>query len=163
MKRIIKNNIFGFILGGIIFGFIGVGAAEYIYSSEKISYGDSDVKNALDELYDYSNSHKTQKLGTISGNESLNVSSILDNYQSLDSSKFIYIVSKVTSVGGYNTAGSPENHNFAAKTFVFDLSLNYDNTTGIITITNGYTAINNGICAYMYANTTLTFDIYYVS
>ena len=56
MKKIIKNNIFGFILGGIIFGFIGVGAAGYMYYSEQVSYKkpdntETDVKTALDELY----------------------------------------------------------------------------------------------------------------
>lgn len=55
MKKLFKNNIFGFIIGGLIFGVIGVGATT-LYNATQISYNDSNVKTALDELYDMNNS-----------------------------------------------------------------------------------------------------------
>ena len=56
MKRIIKNNIFGFILGIIIMSGIGVLAINYLYNSTDVLYEKSDktqvsVKESLDDLY----------------------------------------------------------------------------------------------------------------
>ena len=57
MLNLIKNNtLFGIIIGGIIFGSIGVGATAYLYNSNEVSYSNSNssstnVKEALDELY----------------------------------------------------------------------------------------------------------------
>ena len=57
IKKILKNNIFCFILGAFIFGVIGVSAATYFASSD-VSYDNSesglsstDVQGAIDELY----------------------------------------------------------------------------------------------------------------
>ena len=64
MKKVIKliknNTLLGIIIGGIIFGSIGVGAAAYLYSSNQISYSNSNssmtnVKEALDDLYNLTN------------------------------------------------------------------------------------------------------------
>ena len=63
MKRVIKNNLLGFILGAIIFGSIGVYASSYIAkdisftpkdSAWKKSNGEdiTTVKDALDDLYE---------------------------------------------------------------------------------------------------------------
>lgn len=54
--KLIKNNILGFIIGAVIFTGVGVSAATYLYSSNQISYSNSnssvtDVKGAIDELY----------------------------------------------------------------------------------------------------------------
>ena len=61
MKRIIKNPIFMFILGAVIFGGIGVVYA-YVATASDVSYSPSDtswnvsnVKTALDDLYTKSN------------------------------------------------------------------------------------------------------------
>ena len=54
MKKIgkfIKNNLFGFIIGGIIFGGIGVVVADTIINSVSVAYKTTTVKGALDELY----------------------------------------------------------------------------------------------------------------
>ena len=50
MKKFIKNNILGFIIGSIIFGSIGVLAASQILASD-ISYKDGTVESALNDLY----------------------------------------------------------------------------------------------------------------
>ena len=54
--KIIKNNIFGIIIGGILLGTIGVAAATYLYDSSQISFSNentsaTNVKSAIDELY----------------------------------------------------------------------------------------------------------------
>ena len=58
MKKFIKNNLIGFIIGGIIFGCISVYATTLIASVD-VTYSNSDstvttVKGALDELYEIS-------------------------------------------------------------------------------------------------------------
>ena len=66
MKKIIKNNLFGFILGVIIFGSIGVAASQLFAndigytpkdSTWKKSNGEdiTNVKDAIDELYTKAN------------------------------------------------------------------------------------------------------------
>ena len=63
MKKIIKNNLFGFILGALLFSFIGAYAAIKLSSSE-ISYKDTTVEQTLNSLYisrtnnDYSTDEK---------------------------------------------------------------------------------------------------------
>ena len=49
MKKIIKNPIFTFILGAIIFGSIGVLASNIL--AQDVTYGNTNVKLALDVLY----------------------------------------------------------------------------------------------------------------
>ena len=49
-KNIVVSSILFFILGGIMFGTIGAYAATSI-SSSSVSYGESDVKTSIDELY----------------------------------------------------------------------------------------------------------------
>lgn len=58
MKKIIKNNIFGFILGAVIFGTI-TGVFAYTLASKDVLYDNStsgsektNVQDALDELYE---------------------------------------------------------------------------------------------------------------
>ena len=53
MKKFIKNNILGFIIGAIIFGTVGVVATNY--AANQIAYnknGKATVADALDGLYD---------------------------------------------------------------------------------------------------------------
>ena len=50
MKRFIKNNLFGFVIGTIIFGSIGV-YATHKYQAKDISYKDTDVESAVNDLY----------------------------------------------------------------------------------------------------------------
>ena len=57
IKKVLKNNVFCFILGAFIFGVIGVSAATYFASSD-VTYDNSesglsstDVQGAIDELY----------------------------------------------------------------------------------------------------------------
>ena len=50
MKKFIKNNLIGIIIGGMIFGTVGVIAATTI-SSKNVTYQNKTVNSALDELY----------------------------------------------------------------------------------------------------------------
>ena len=54
-----KKIIIGFILGGMIFGIVGVIAATTI-SSNQVTYQDQTLNNSLDELYDSVNLLKTK-------------------------------------------------------------------------------------------------------
>ena len=48
--KFIKNNLLGFVIGGLIFGSVGV-IADTIINSSNVAYKTSTVKGALDELY----------------------------------------------------------------------------------------------------------------
>lgn len=59
INKLKHNTLFGFILGGFIFGIIGAGAAT-LYNSNQISYSNelsevTNVKSAIDELYTMNN------------------------------------------------------------------------------------------------------------
>lgn len=61
IKQVIKNNIFGFILGVLITSTVAVSAATY-YASKDVSYDNAssgmssdNVQDAIDELYDLAN------------------------------------------------------------------------------------------------------------
>ena len=58
MKRIIKNPIFTFIVGAIIFGTIGVYAVSV--ASKDVTYNNTNVESAINDLY--------SRVGNISGN-----------------------------------------------------------------------------------------------
>ena len=60
MKKIIKNNVLGFILGAIIFSGITVYATSYL--AKDVTYKDTNVETALNDLYDnLSNIDGTEK------------------------------------------------------------------------------------------------------
>ena len=70
IKKIFKNRIFIFILGGLIFGTVGVYAATY-FPSNNVTYDNSesgltstDVQGAIDELY-LKAFQKSQKQGAL--------------------------------------------------------------------------------------------------
>ena len=58
MKKFLKSRVFAFILGGIILGSIGVYASNILASD--ISYKDTTVDKALDDLYTKANKTPTQ-------------------------------------------------------------------------------------------------------
>ena len=58
MKRVIKNNIFGFIVGAVIFTSIGVIAATAI-NARNIEYRDTNVESAIDDLYQSSDKYSS--------------------------------------------------------------------------------------------------------
>ena len=92
MKKVIKNNIFGFILGAVIFTCVGVIAANSLNAREVI-YRDTNVESAIDGLYDTAN-NKTDLLWT-NADASLAFPAQTIN---LDLSKY----SKVLVTGKYN-------------------------------------------------------------
>lgn len=56
--KTIKNNMIGFIIGGLLFGTVGVSATTYFYQSNQVSYSSSypewtvsNVKEAIDDLF----------------------------------------------------------------------------------------------------------------
>ena len=56
LKNFIRNNLLGAIIGGLIFGASGV-IADTIVKSNDVSYRDTDVKDAVDDLYRVANIH----------------------------------------------------------------------------------------------------------
>ena len=67
--KLIKNNIFGFLIGIIITSGISVMAINYAYSSNQVSYNDSDVKSALDDLYNLASNSSNDKSWILSDGE----------------------------------------------------------------------------------------------
>ena len=70
MKKTIKNPIFTFIIGAIIFGSIGVLGASYLYHADEVSYTPKNnkfevdnVEDAINELYQKVNNNGIFKVG----------------------------------------------------------------------------------------------------
>lgn len=63
MKKIVKNNIFGFVLGAIIFSVVGVTAAtlingkEVTYDNKNSKLEATNTQDAIDEIYNLSKTH----------------------------------------------------------------------------------------------------------
>lgn len=124
MKKIIKNNIFGFILGVLLTGVAGVFA--YSYIADQISYTTSKNENvksvgqALNDLYDKTDkeilNELTLKMRTTGFNRQspANTNYMIFNTKLRDYYKF-FMITNVScnnyvnlNNGGYNTYG--DNH-----------------------------------------------------
>ena len=76
MKKFIKNNLFGFLIGGLIFGSIGIYGTN-VYQSSAIEYSPTDaswevdnVNEAINSLHNLVNSSSISKIAKdTSGNE----------------------------------------------------------------------------------------------
>ena len=110
LKTIIKQNIFGFIIGGLIFGIAGVSAATY-YASSDVSYDNSssgmsatDVQSAIDELYNECSTSATSGRIVYSWNttEIILGESTINELESTKTAKPYYdSASAVMSASGY--------------------------------------------------------------
>lgn len=90
-KKVLKNRIFIFVLGGLIFGTVGVCAATY-FPSNQVTYDNktsglesTDVQGAIDELYNTCQSSSSVVLGnyiyfTSNGVKSTNTDTLTDTY-----------------------------------------------------------------------------------
>ena len=134
--RIIKNPIFMFTLGAIIFGSIGVYAAKEIFASN-VSYEPSDttwkkangeditnVSDAIDELYNKAKSKPN--IINLNGTSSVRSQeshtydvSYIEGYENFTADNFLYSFISLRWVGNANGI-DPTN-------------INYDNITGIVT------------------------------
>lgn len=101
MKKIIKNNIFGFIIGGLIFGVIGVGAAT-LYNASQVSYNDGNVKDALDELYRNTSNLPDELMisGTPTWKSNAAINSNTSNYVMMQPSK-LYLFDRAIDLTKY--------------------------------------------------------------
>ena len=80
MKKFIKNNLIGIIIGIIISGTVGVIAATTI-SSKNVTYQNKTVNNALDELYNEATTGK-ELVATAITNKGISTTST-DTYQTM--------------------------------------------------------------------------------
>lgn len=130
MKRIIKNNIFGFILGLLVAGTVGVFA--YSYVADQISYTTDKNENiksvgqALSDLYEKSNKHILNELNvsilatsTNTGGGDSNfafLNSIIENYKYFKVTKIVKETSYTNFCKIYGWS--------AKQTAGFELSIN---------------------------------------
>ena len=128
MRKVIKSNILGFILGGLIFGSIGIYAAN-LYNANDISYTTNDgtktnVNDALNELYNEgSDTGKAILLGTA---RTYDLSSY-PGYQNFTANNFICVVDGFeTRVGNSDFSG-----NIGANTWYYAPTKSYNASTGV--------------------------------
>ncbi len=106
MKKILKSRLFTFILGGIVFGTIGVFASN-IFASQ-VTYNDTTVDLALDNVYTNLNTKMamntfgTSQYAYSQGNFIANRTVTLSN---LSKGKYI-LISTISSA--YSTSSNPE-------------------------------------------------------
>ena len=86
MKKFIKNNLLGFILGAIVFGSIGVYATIRIQADE-IGYKDGTVEDALNVLY----SSVSAEIGSLHSSLSYGHSRLTENTTTLQLTKNKYV------------------------------------------------------------------------
>lgn len=166
MKEVLnKNIILGIIIGGIIFESLNVAASTFLYSSDQISYGDKDVKAAIDELYDYANKQSSTPnvyyLGTGTSFDIKTKYPDID-YTKLTANNFITGVTAINRVNATYGPSGGEYRYISAYITGFNLSKSYNSTTGVLTVGgNGYSltgCIDNGFIyckdAYSAANAT---------
>lgn len=100
MKKFIKNNILGFILGALIFGSIGVYAYNYKatdvkYTPEDHDWDVSNVQEAINDLkknktLTFGNAEYTTNQGTVSSNRSTSIKVNAGKYLIIRSSAIVW-------------------------------------------------------------------------
>ena len=118
MKKFIKNNLLGFILGAIIFS--GIGAyAEYIISADKVEYAPNiSIKDKVDDLYtkvkpsytgatSITPSTTTQTLQTNNKllNSDITIDPIPATYKQLSSTTSVSEANLLSGITAYNSDG----------------------------------------------------------
>lgn len=166
MKKLInKNTLFGILIGGLIFGFVGVEATKYMYYANQISYQKSegvetDVVTALNELYEKSGNFDLtlieENVTTPNGSYGVYTSKNIDiknfienNNLNVDYTKLTvdnFILTVVNGVFGTNAK-------LSAPSFAPEIT-NYDQATGILTISKisyvWHQETNNGFSKVQY-------------
>lgn len=182
MEKIINklkhNTLFGILIGILLSGAIGVSAATYLYSSNQISYSNSnssatDVKTALDELYETTINSK-QDIYYLGTGTSFDIKTLLPDvdYTKLTVDNFIIPLGTSTLEGGFYDANGGVYIYFDGignKTANINITLSkaYDNQTGILTIANNTAALlligySNNWNGSSYIRTNITPSVYLV-
>ena len=157
MKKFIRNNIFGFILGGLIFGGIGIYAVSYYAKDVTYTPGDktwevSNVEEALNSLYENKSSSSnltyiTEAIKVIYNNST--VSSTITTTKEIKKGIIVVGVSTYTSI-----EASPSHRGFTCTSTSGKVTL-LKQTTG-----NIYYGIY-GVATYLLedipSGTTITF------
>jgi len=146
MKKIIKNNIFGFILGIILCSGIVYGVN--LYKSEDIQYQPSDeswnvsnVSDALNDLYENNDESisKTLVATDVTASGSQHTATVdcteVNNYQELTAADF-YLDMKSFKMQWKGTSGP--------HTLSRQWDLNYDSESGTLTIKYFYIIVSLG-------------------
>lgn len=151
-NRLKHNTLFGIIIGGVVFGGIGVGATTYLYNSNQVSYYNTDsnvtdIKGALDELY------------TLSNQKSPISFILLDTQRFTNTQSYTYDVSSYKGYENFTTDNfwyRCVNYATVSGSTIIKrgaMSILYDNTTGIVTFTqtllSGDNMINDSVSMYL--------------
>ena len=94
MKKLLKNSIFTFILGGLVFGSFGV-LATISYQANQIIYNNTPLNEVLDDLYDRTDNEIT--ITDSAYDETLSVISSDNRRQNIELTKGRWIVTFVRS------------------------------------------------------------------
>lgn len=166
MKHI-KDLTIGFIVGGILFGIIGVSAANQLeaigvtYNNDATSA--TNVDEALDELITKANEAKGGKtlVGTYSGNQTLSLSTL--GYSGATADDFLVVITKCgAGTAGYATLSvdAPLAYgNYGGSNPTWSVSGDSLNVTGMTATVSVYDYFGGNKKT---AGTTNTWQLYYV-
>lgn len=176
MEKIINklkhNTLFGILIGILLSGAIGVSAL-YIYNANQISYKETNVNNALNELYETTINSK-QDIYYLGTGTSFDIKTLLPDvdYTKLTVDNFIIPLGTSTLEGGFYDANGGVYIYFDGignKTANINITLSkaYDNQTGILTIANNTAALlligySNNWNGSSYIRTNITPSVYLV-
>jgi len=165
MKKIFdKKTIITVIICGIVFTGIGICAANY--NASDITYtkdgAETNVNEALNELYDISNKVNITHLGTTSGG--IFDCTGIEGYENLTSDNFLLVL---TSIPMNRSRIEKTVWNATAHIDEYSLNKAYNASTGKLTYTSVLSflvSVQNGE-GYHNANnsTILTFDVYLIA
>lgn len=141
MKKDYKKFIFGFILGGLLFGSIGVVAltltADQIeYTPSNSEFNVNNTKDAIDELYAMTLNNNKNNLVSLGTGTQFDLSTY-SGYENFTEENFIVGIEKITASSyfrarvGLSGGGSAE---FTVTAPSVTITKTYDASTGILTI-----------------------------
>ena len=137
-----KGYVISFIIGGLLFGFISFVSATILYSAKDIEYKDSNVQDAIDDLYTIANERgKRVSIGSsnTTATNTFNVSNLIEDCHNAVLDDFIVSLKGVTvtpnSSSNVNRTGTIS-YTYNKDTCVFTVPLNYEIWNGWIWYAN---------------------------
>lgn len=129
--------IIGFIIGGLVFGSIGVvavtlQASQVTYTSNNSDFSASNVKDAIDKLYEISSS-ESQNVVDLGTGTSFDLTSY-DGYENFTTDNFIIVSLESVSKSGSSSFRPEYSANVTSTvTASYSTTKNYNSGTGILT------------------------------
>ena len=173
MKKFIKNNLLGFILGvlvsgGVVYAATLIDSKDVTYTPSNNSFDVSNVQGALDELYtkitintdELNSSNKVYYLGT---GTNYNIKTLFPDidYTTLTNNNFMVVTTGSCSKTPTNYCYGQTTKTYTQK--AYGASWSYNSNTGALSVTAAYTYDGGFYGTSMTSTCSLPFKVYLVT